>query len=207
MITPFAQQINCLSIYTHFERFANSIMFYWHQANIMNLSTGVFMRMENVTIKPEAFTSKGAQYLIAMLENDLKHRYIGQSINAAKPAKFEHEKSLFLVARKNGEPIGCGGLVYVDEETCEIKRMFVEPHSRGCGIAKKILLVLEEYALEKGFKEIQLETGQHQPEAIVLYEHSGYTRIPCFRQFDGNPHSHCYEKKIVYPCYSSHYLL
>ncbi len=154
------------------------------------------MRIENVTIAAEGFRSEAAHYLIGMLDNDLMHRYPGIKINAAKAAEFEKEKSIFVIARNDGVPIGCGGLVPIDENTCEVKRMFVEPYSRGRGVAKMILLELEKHAVEQGFSLIQLETGQHQPEAIIMYEHNGYKRVPCFRQYENNPHSHCYEKAI-----------
>ncbi len=154
------------------------------------------MRIENVTISAEGFHSEAAQYLLGMLDNDLMHRYPGMIISAAMDKEFDRQKSLFVIARNDGVPIGCGGVVNIDDQTCEVKRMFVEPHSRGGGVAKMILLELERHAKEQGFKVIQLETGKHQPEAIIMYEHNGYERIPCFRQYDGNPHSHCYEKKI-----------
>jgi GNAT superfamily N-acetyltransferase len=154
------------------------------------------MRIENVTISAEGFHSEAAHYLIGMLDNDLTHRYPGLKINAPKAEEFEREKSFFVIARNDGVPIGCGGLVNIDENTCEVKRMFVEPYSRGRGVAKMILLELERLAKESGFSLVQLETGQHQPEAIIMYEHNGYSRIPCFRQYKENPHSHCYEKSI-----------
>lgn len=154
------------------------------------------MRIENVTVAAEGFHSEAAQYLVGMLDNDLTHRYPGMKINAVNAAEFDNEKSTFVIARNDGVPIGCGGLVQVDEETCEVKRMFVEPYSRGRGVAKLILMELEKHAKENGFKIVQLETGKHQPEAIIMYEHNGYKRIPCFRQYEGNPHSHCYEKVI-----------
>ncbi len=154
------------------------------------------MRIENVTVIAEGYHAEAAQYLIGMLDNDLTHRYPGRVLNTAQASEFEHEKSTFVIARNDGVPIGCGGLVYIDDDTCEVKRMFVEPYSRGRGVAKMILLELEKHAKANGFTTIQLETGQHQPEAIIMYEHNGYTRIPCFRQYKDNPHSHCYKKVV-----------
>lgn len=155
------------------------------------------MRIENITVKSEAYTSEAARYLIGMLDNGLIHRFPGKNSGSEPSQNFGHDKSTFLVARNDGVPIACGGLVYVDDETCEIKCMFTEPCSRGRGVAKKVLQALEKHAIEQGFKIIQLETGRHQPEAIIMYEHNGYQRIPCFRQYVGNPHSCCYEKRII----------
>jgi putative acetyltransferase len=154
------------------------------------------MRIENITLATEGFRSEAAQYLMGMLDNDLTHRYPGKKINTPKPDGFEHEKSVFVIARNDGVPVACGGLVYINDDVCEIKRMFTEPGSRGSGLAKMILLELERHAKEQGFKAIQLETGKHQPEAIIMYEHNGYQSVPCFRKYENSPHSHCYEKKI-----------
>ena len=58
--------------------------------------------------------------------------------------------------------------------------MYVRPQYRGRGYAKAILAELERLAWEQGYTSIRLETGSRQPEAIGLYERSGYSRIPIF---------------------------
>lgn len=78
----------------------------------------------------------------------------------------------------------------------EIKRMFVEPQSRGKGLAKRILLELERWAAEDGFLMARLETGIKQPEAIGLYERMGYTRIDNYPPYTGFTTSICMEKSV-----------
>jgi ribosomal protein S18 acetylase RimI-like enzyme len=58
--------------------------------------------------------------------------------------------------------------------------MFVASHARGRGLARKVLAELEESAAAAGRTRMVLETGVRQPEAIALYESSGYTSIPKF---------------------------
>ena len=41
-----------------------------------------------------------------------------------------------------------------------------------------------------------LETGALQPEAIALYESSGYRRIPNFGFYSHAEHSQCFAKPI-----------
>jgi len=53
--------------------------------------------------------------------------------------------------------------------------------------------VLEQEARELGSKRIQLETGSKQPEAISLYETSGFGRIPNFGPYVGEASSVCLE--------------
>jgi hypothetical protein len=41
-----------------------------------------------------------------------------------------------------------------------------------------------------------LETGLAQPEAIALYESSGYTRIPSFGYYKDEPLNRCFAKPL-----------
>ena len=75
--------------------------------------------------------------------------------------------------------------------------MFVEPEARGRGIARLILRKLEELAREFQYDTLILETGNRQPEAIRLYEASGYHRIPRYGRYIHRETSTCFEKRLV----------
>jgi GNAT superfamily N-acetyltransferase len=51
----------------------------------------------------------------------------------------------------------------------EIKRMYVIPEARGCGLAGRVLTTLEENARAGGRTRMVLETGIKLTEAISLY--------------------------------------
>ena len=74
-----------------------------------------------------------------------------------------------VIAYKDKQAIGCGAFKKFDNETAEIKRMYVKINHRGYGIAQAILKSLELWALEKDFKKCILETGDRQIEAIKFY--------------------------------------
>ena len=59
--------------------------------------------------------------------------------------------------------------------------MYVVPEHRGSGLARRILAELESTAAAAGHDLIVLETGLMQPEAIGLYESSGYLPIDRLR--------------------------
>ena len=106
-------------------------------------------------------------------------------------------RAAFVVAWLDSEAIGCGALRPMPDTTiAEVKRMYVRSAARGKGIAVSILEKLEVLAGEFGYQKIWLETGIYQPEAIRLYEKSGYTRIPCYGIYENNPLSVCYEKSL-----------
>jgi GNAT superfamily N-acetyltransferase len=81
-------------------------------------------------------------------------------------------------------------------EAMEIKRMYTLPERRGKGIASVILTALEKWALELSYTKTVLETGKRQPEAIALYEKSGYRLIPNYGQYTGVENSLCFEKLL-----------
>lgn len=101
-----------------------------------------------------------------------------------------------VVAYHDGVAVGCGAIKPFNNNTAEIKRMFVKPGMRGMGIAGEILKELEKWAGETGFTNTILETGKRQPEAIRLYEKSNYTVIPNYGQYIGVETSVCMTKRI-----------
>ncbi|WP_010204172.1 GNAT family N-acetyltransferase [Salinibacterium sp. PAMC 21357] len=103
---------------------------------------------------------------------------------------------VFLIAYADGIPAGCGGLRQVDDETFEIKRMYVTPAQRGTGIAIAVLKGLEEWARAQSATTLALETGDAQPDAMRFYEREGYTRVENFGYYAGEPLSVCYSKAL-----------
>jgi putative acetyltransferase len=101
-----------------------------------------------------------------------------------------------IVAYENGLAVGCGALKAFGEDAMEVKRMYVLPAERGKGIASVILSALELWALELGYLRCVLETGKKQPEAIALYEKTGYQKIENYGQYAGVENSVCFEKVI-----------
>ena len=49
---------------------------------------------------------------------------------------------------------------------------------------------------EHGFEAVVLETGLRQPEAIGLYESSGYLPVPPFGYYKDEPLSRCYARRL-----------
>jgi putative acetyltransferase len=101
-----------------------------------------------------------------------------------------------VVAYEGDMPVGCGAIKQFDSDSMEVKRMYVLPEKRGLGIAAKILAELESWAGEMDFNRCVLETGKKQPEAIALYNKSGYVVTPNYGQYIGVENSICFEKNV-----------
>ena len=101
-----------------------------------------------------------------------------------------------VVVYAEAQPIGCGCFKRFDDETVEMKRMFVLPEMRGKQLAGQLLHELETWASEEGFTKAVLETGVRQVEAIRLYIRSGYHLTKNYGQYVGMEDSICYRKDL-----------
>jgi putative acetyltransferase len=99
-----------------------------------------------------------------------------------------------VVAYENNIAIGCGAFKQFDEESVEIKRMYVLPNQRGKGVAVEILNELEAWAKEIGFTKYVLETSKVLTSAVRLYQKIGYQIIPNYGQYIGVETSVCMSK-------------
>jgi ribosomal protein S18 acetylase RimI-like enzyme len=142
--------------------------------------------------------SPAAAELIGALSRELAARYDFSDDGSGnfKPEDVVGPRSEFLVGFIDGQPVACGAFRAMDDGAAEIKRMDVVPERRGRGFSKLVLAELERRAARMGYAVARLETGTRQPEAIALYERSGYRRIPNFGIYVGNPQSVCFEKGL-----------
>ncbi len=101
-----------------------------------------------------------------------------------------------VVAYENNIAIGCGAIKEYISDTMEVKRMFVPLNHRNKRVATQILIALEHWTTELGYKKCILETGIKQPEAIALYKKNNYTIIPNYGQYVGIEDSICFEKTV-----------
>lgn len=135
------------------------------------------------------------QHLVGLLDSDLAirdgddHDFYNQ-FNKIDAIRFA------VVAYWDRQPVGCGAIKEFSDDTVEVKRMYVLPEFRGKGIAVAVLHDLETWADKLGYKRLVLETGVKQPEAIALYNKSGYVRIPNYGQYAGVENSLCFEKVL-----------
>ena len=74
--------------------------------------------------------------------------------------------------------------------------MYVRPQFRGAGLAKLMLKHLTDYVQGQGIGLLRLETGIHQRAAIGSYERVGFRRIPPFGEYQEDPLSRYYEKRL-----------
>ncbi len=101
-----------------------------------------------------------------------------------------------VIAYEDDTTIGCGCFKKFNEDSIEIKRMFVKPEYRGKGTASRILYELEKWGYEQNYSYSFLETGNKQLPAIDMYQNLGYMIIDNYDQYKDNGISVCMMKSL-----------
>ena len=87
---------------------------------------------------------------------------------------------LLLVALDDGRLIGTGAVRRHDEQTAELKRMWLLEGYHGQGIGYRLLLALIDFARQKGYRRMVLTTGDIQERAIQFYRRVGFEPIALY---------------------------
>ena len=80
----------------------------------------------------------------------------------------------FAVLECDDAIVGSYGLFAVDDLTCELRKMYLNPRHRGKGHGKRLLEHALIKASELGYNTIVLETASVLKEAIALYNKYGF---------------------------------
>jgi putative acetyltransferase len=148
-----------------------------------------------IEIHREAWDAPDPMALRAAQRAELDARY-ATGDHEAGPAPTAESVAVFLVARRDGVPLGCGGLRFLEPGEAEVKRMYVVPAARGTGVSTAVLRALEDHAVAHGITRLLLETGVRQPDAIRFYEREGYEPIPAFGAYADDPLARCYARLL-----------
>jgi GNAT superfamily N-acetyltransferase len=152
--------------------------------------------MTELELREEPYDAPVAAALIDAVQQEYVDRYGGPDDAPVQAEEFAPPHGRFLVGYVDAKAVATGGLRRIDATTVEIKRMYVVPDHRGRGHSRAVLAHLEELARSLGATRVVLETGMKQPEAMRLYETSGYSRIEGFGHYCGQELSVSYGKSL-----------
>ncbi|WP_278495540.1 GNAT family N-acetyltransferase [Pantoea vagans] len=92
-----------------------------------------------------------------------------------------------IVREEGGIPAGCGALLFHEDGSAEIKRVYIRPEYRGRKLGEQIVSTIEMIASEQNSFLLRLETGIHQQPAIALYRRCGYEICDAFPPYAADP--------------------
>ncbi len=156
------------------------------------------MRAFAVRIEAEAASTTDAQACLQAYYREIGERF-DKGFDPAKglPTGVEEmtpPKGLFLMARLDGRPVGCGALLIEPGGVGHIRRMWVAPEVRGLGVGRRVLTALEAKADGLGLNTVRLETNRALAEAQSLYRANGYREVSPFN--DETYAHHWFEKRV-----------
>ena len=150
-------------------------------------------------IEPVRYTDPDVVAMVAEVQAEYTVRYGGPDKTPLDPAMFDPPSGAFFVGYLPGtggdrRAVAMGGWRFREDvaglgrsRAAEIKRMYVAATSRRAGLARRVLGHLEDTARSAGADLMVLETGLEQPEAIALYESSGYRPVEGFGYYQWSP--------------------
>ena len=161
----------------------------------------LWKRQFAITITPPAADT--AQRALRAYFDDVVSRYYGRAATEEEIiAAMREEPSddltpphgLLLVARQDGNVLGCAGLRLLPDQVAEVTRVFVIPEARRRGLGSQLLNCLEDHARRYGVSTLRLDTRRDLTEARRLYARHGYREV---RPFSDGPYADYWFEKTV----------
>lgn len=110
---------------------------------------------------------------------------------------FAPPHGAFVLLLRGGEALAGGAFMrHADAGTAEFKRVWASRKHRRQGLARRVLAELEAQAARLGYVRVFLSTGPRQPEAIALYQTSGYTLLSAHDFGEDEPPGFLFEKYL-----------
>jgi len=149
---------------------------------LVNLSTMIEIR---ATDDAEALSSARRLIRAHFAAHSTAHdAESSEAIVAALPEPYVPPRGGLWVAFVDGSGVGCAALREFDEDTGEVKRMYVDPEMRGKGIARTLALYVVGQARAIGYRRLRLGTLRSMRPAQGLYESLGFKSVPPYRPIE-----------------------
>ena len=99
---------------------------------------------------------------------------------ASLPGAYSPPTGRLFFAELDGRPAGCIGIRAATEGVCEMKRLYVEPESRGSGVGRELALAAIKAAKSLGYRKVMLDTLPAMRIAVKLYRELGFKEAPAY---------------------------
>lgn len=109
------------------------------------------------------------------------------------------QRAYFIALDDNDNIIGGIGLAELGfmDDTAELQKLYLTDAAKGQGLSYELIELVEETALNKGYKRIYLETHTNLKAAIHLYEKCGYKLIEKPKEVVHSSMNRFYLKELI----------
>ena len=98
------------------------------------------------------------------------------------PGEYAPPVGELLLGEVDGAAAGCVALRRLDEDACEMKRLYMRDRFRAKGLGGELVLAILSSARELGYKIVRLDTLPSMKGAQRLYESLGFYDIPAYAE-------------------------
>ncbi len=93
------------------------------------------------------------------------------------PSGYLSPDGTILIAHNEGAHLGCVGVRRLDQNVCEMKRLYVRPAARGGGVGRRLVEAATDAARQLRYRRMRLDTLPTMGEARELYAKMGFREI------------------------------
>jgi predicted N-acetyltransferase YhbS len=102
---------------------------------------------------------------------------------ATIPGRLVPPAGRYLLAELDGQAVGCIVLKPVSADTCELKRLFVEPLARGQAIGQALVKAFLTEAVASGYQHAVLDSHVLMTGAHAIYRQAGFSVVSAPESF------------------------
>jgi len=97
------------------------------------------------------------------------------------PGEYSPPRGRLLVATVENRPAGCVAVRPIDDECCEMKRLYVHLGFRRLGLGRALAQAAIEAGRLAGYERMRLDTVPQMAAARALYRTLGFREIDAYR--------------------------
>jgi len=141
----------------------------------------------------------GVENLLRLSDEYIYSLYPPEICHLDYSDELEQANVRLVGAHQDQKLAGMGAIRMLQDDNhyAEVRRLFVDPQFRGQGIAKAIMLNLEQIARAQRITIMRLESGPLQPEANELYYSLGFVDRSPYSNHKAHPLSTFMEKELT----------
>ena len=97
------------------------------------------------------------------------------------PGDYAPPRGALFIARSAQKIVGCCALRPLDNadypNACEMKRLYVRPALRGCGLGRRLAEAVLQAAQQAGYTYVLLDTLSEMETARAMYQDLGFVEV------------------------------